>query len=197
LTADIWGRIREALAGNAGEPANDESTLRALWRKRARDLARPVTQEDEGLLWGKFIVLRAGKERYAFRVDDVEEVMRVPPITPVPCVPPHFLGVVNRRGNILPVVDLKVFFGEERTSPTRNSRVVVLSRSRLSLGLLVEGADKILGIPEESIRPPLRNRENLHDEFCAGVMTLERKVVVLIDSWRLLQDDRMKVDKGV
>jgi purine-binding chemotaxis protein CheW len=199
--APIWERISRFLAedgpaANRGSGSHDATELRTLWRRRARELSVPTSQEREGPLTEKLIILRVGRERYAFRVDDVEEIMRVPAVTPVPCVPPAYLGVVNRRGTILPLVDLKVFFGGERAPLTVDSRVVVLSRERLTLGLLAEAADKILGIPAERIGPPPRRGPGLQEDFCAGVLTLDRKVVVLIDSLKLLQDDRLRVDKG-
>jgi purine-binding chemotaxis protein CheW len=199
-TGTVWERIHRELSDsdNRQRPgdAPDSRSLHDVWKKRAEELARPAQGTGESLIGEKIIILRVGKERYAFRVDEVEEVMRVPPITPVPCVPSHVIGVINRRGSILPLVDLKVFFGGQRGAESRESRVVVLSHGKLSLGLLVEAADQIVTLPADSIKPALKRGEGIHEEFCAGVITTGKKLMVLIDSSRLLHDDRMKVDKG-
>ncbi len=197
---DVWTRIHETLSvmdrDVRDSSAGEARILRELWRQRAFELAKPPQGAEETLLWEKLVILRIGKERYAFRVDEVEEIMRLLPVTPVPCVPPHIVGVVNRRGTILPIVDLQVFFGGTRAPETKDSRIVVLSRNRLSLGLLVDAADQIIGFPLEGIMPPLRREEGPQEEFSAGVITLHNRMVVLIDSWKLLRDDKMKVEKA-
>lgn len=196
----IWDRIHdvmsemEVITGQKDDIGEKE--LHELWRKRAESMAKPPEEGEEDLLWEKLIVLKVGKEIYSFRVKDVEEIMRVPPITMVPCVPAYFIGVINRRGSILPLVDLKVFFGYEKMAETRDSRVIVLSRNRLNLGFLVEAADKIISLPADKIKPPGKRGEGIHEEFCAGVITMGKQIVVLIDSLLLLQDQRLKIDKG-
>jgi purine-binding chemotaxis protein CheW len=198
--SNVWTRIHEALSimdrQDRDTASGGETALRDLWRRRAAELARPQQEAEDSLRWEKVIILRIGKERYAFRVDDVEEIMRLLPITPVPCVPPYLLGVVNRRGSILPIVDLQVFFGGSRSPETRDSRIVVLSRNKLTLGLMVEAADQIVSIPAQGVMPPLRRDEGPQEEFCAGVVTLGTRMVVLIDSAKLLRDDKMKVDQA-
>lgn len=195
---DIWERMHgmmdqiETVSGL--KDSDNEEKLQALWKKRAEELARPSKEEEESLIWQKLIILQVGNERYAFKVDDIEEIMQVPPITMVPCTPPHYIGVINRRGSILPVVDLKVLFGSKRGKVTKESRVVVLNNNRLVIGLLVEAADQIIGLPPEKIKPPLKSGEGTHAEFCSGVITLGKDVVVLIDSLKLLKDYRMRVE---
>ncbi len=200
-SSSVWERIRDIMSDidRAAEPAPEErdKVLREKWRRLAVELANPPEEERENLLWEKIIILKVGKERYAFRLDNVEEIMRVPRVTPVPCVPKHFRGVINRRGTVLPVVDLKVFFGGSHGSETTESRVIVLSHGKLNLGLLVEAADSIVGLAPESIQQAPRRGTGIQEEFSEGMITLARKVIVLLDSTRLLQDGRMKVDKGV
>jgi purine-binding chemotaxis protein CheW len=195
---DVWQRIRSVLDGLNEQARQDvnlsREALEAAWRRRAEELARPTSQAGESMLAEKSIVMRLGQELYAFLVRDVEEILRLHPITPVPCVPPHFLGVINRRGSILPIVDLRYFFSAERTEVRDDSRIVVLTRRRLGLGFLVEGADELVSIPVDSIKQPIRRGESKHEEYAAGVFNLGKKMVVLLDSARLLEDDTMKVE---
>ncbi len=196
--ANVWQRIRDVLDHMNDQARQDErlsrAALEAVWRRRAEELARPATQIGESMLAEKGIVMRLGHELYAFLVRDVEEILRLHPITPVPCVPPHFMGVINRRGTILPIVDLRFFFSGERTEVRDDSRIVVLTRRRLGLGFLVEGADELVAIPVESIKVPIRRGESKHEDYASGVFNLGKKMVVLLDSARLLEDDTMRVE---
>jgi purine-binding chemotaxis protein CheW len=176
----------------------DDRTLKKILRKRTKDLAAPATDWKESLSASEnMVVLRVGGEDYAIRLDDVEEIMRLPPITPVPCVPEHFRGIINRRGNILTIVDLKCFFTGKNARLGKESRIVIISREKMALGLLVDRADKIEAIPPENIKPPMRKGGGVQEEFCIGVITLGKRMVVLVDSYRLLMDDRMRVEKEI
>ena len=199
---DLWKRIHRVVAemekASGKGPVDDHKAFLRKLKKRAEELARPADDregrlaEEENLL-----LMKVGKEEYALRLGAVEEIMRLPPITPVPCVPEHFTGVINRRGNILPLIDLQHVFTEKRSKNNPDSRVVVITRHNLYLGLQVDAADKIITVPSKEIKPPLKKGGGTQEEFCTGVVTLGKRMLVLIDSDRLLQDDRMKVDKGV
>ena len=176
----------------------DDGKLKEILKKRADDLAIPAADRKESLSTTEnMVVLKVGGEDYAFRLDDVEEIMWVPPITPVPCVPKHFRGVINRRGNILTVVDLMGFFTGENGRLGQKSRIVIISRDKMALGLLVDKAEKIISIPPENIKPPLKKGGRVQEEFCIGVITLGKRLVVLVDSYRLLKDDRMRVETEI
>lgn len=196
----IWERIHRFL----NEPIRPDvpedvlqRELRDLWRERARELSRPAQEAQDSILWEKLLILKVGKERYALRVHDVEEIIRVPAITPVPCVPVHFRGVINRRGTILPIVDMRLFFDGTATEQSRENRIIVLSRNRYSLGILAEGADKFTAYPTHDIKPPIHKGEGVQNDFCEGVVTIERRMILLVDTAKLLADDRMTVDRMV
>ena len=142
----------EVFAPLAALLANEGSA--ALLKKRAEELARHSPAENEQAL-EPFVHVRLGRsEEYGLPYRFVDEVVAVTTIALVPCAPPSIAGVINRRGQMLPVVDLQHFFGIEAEAgggPHTNATdiaaidIVVVSAGNLSVGIRV---DELLGVSE-------------------------------------------------
>ena len=138
---------REALARFAPLAAvSADEDSRALLRKRAEELARRPEEEDLATQ-EPFIHFRLGRsEEYGVRHGVVDEVIAVATVARVPCAPPAIAGVINRRGQMLPVVDLRQFFGlAAEPQPSEAVNIVVVSAAGMTVGVRV---DELLGISE-------------------------------------------------
>jgi purine-binding chemotaxis protein CheW len=126
------------------------------------------------------------KEEYGVDVRLVQEIIRVTEITQVPRAPEFIKGVINLRGRIIPVVDLKRKLGLGEVETSRQARIVVVEvRGRL-IGLLVDGASQVLKLPVSSIEPAPEEVVSVDEHHIRGVAKLEARLIILVDLQRVL-----------
>jgi purine-binding chemotaxis protein CheW len=133
-------------------------------------------------------------ETFAIELHHISEVFPLKELTPLPCVPPFVLGIINVRGRILPVIDIKKFIDLPSGGLTDLNKVIILNNEEMELGIL---ADSILGLrlitPEET-KPPTSAPAGVHAEYLKGV-TGER--LVILDASKILNDKRIIVNEHV
>ena len=121
------------------------------------------------------------REEYGVDVRLVQEIRRVTEITQVPRAPDFIKGVINLRGRIIPVIDLKKKLGLGEVMSTKLSRIVVVTiRGRL-LGLLVDGASQVLKVPVSLVEPAPEEVVQKGGDYLRGVAKLEKRLIILID----------------
>jgi purine-binding chemotaxis protein CheW len=127
------------------------------------------------------------QEEYGVDVRLVQEIIRVGEITQVPRAPEFLKGVINLRGRIIPVVDLKRKLGlGEVDEAARQSRIVVVKVRERLVGLLVDGASQVLKVPVASIEPPPEEVVEIDANFIRGVAKLERRLIILMELPKVL-----------
>jgi purine-binding chemotaxis protein CheW len=127
------------------------------------------------------------QEEYGVDVRLVQEIIRVGEITQVPRAPGFIKGVINLRGRIIPVVDLKRKLGlGEVEEAARQSRIVVVKVRERLVGLLVDGASQVLKVPVAAIEPPPEEVVEIDANFIRGVAKLERRLIILMDLPKVL-----------
>ncbi len=117
----------------------------------------------------------------------VREIVRVPEITSVPNAPDYIEGVINLRGRIIPVVDLRKRFGEKNFEPDKKNRIVVVEMETRRIGLLVNSASEVLRIPPSDIEEPHNVFKEGELNYITGVGKLKGRLVILLDLNRILQ----------
>lgn len=128
-----------------------------------------------------------GEEEYGVDVRLVQEIIRVSEITQVPRAPEFVKGVINLRGRIIPVVDLKRKLGLGEVAVGRVSRIVVMKLRESLVGLLVDGASQVLKVPVSSIDAAPEEITDIDQSTIRGVAKLERRLIILIDLARILR----------
>lgn len=127
------------------------------------------------------------REEYGVDVRLVQEIIRVSEITQVPRAPGFIKGVINLRGRIIPVVDLKRKLGlGEVDEAARQSRIVVVKVRERLVGLLVDGASQVLKVPVARIEPPPEEVVEIDANFIRGVAKLEQRLIILMDLPKVL-----------
>lgn len=127
------------------------------------------------------------REEYGVDVRLVQEIIRVSEITPVPRAPEFIRGVINLRGRIIPVVDLKRKLGLGEFRQARASRIVVVKLRERLIGLLVDGASQVLKVPLSVIEAAPEEIVEIDQNFIRGVAKLEARLIILIDLPKVLQ----------
>lgn len=126
------------------------------------------------------------REEYGVDVRQVQEIRRVTEITGVPRAPDFIRGVINLRGRILPVLDLKRKLGMGEVETSRATRIVVVRLKERLLGLLVDGASQVLKVAVSRIEPPPEEVVEKGGDYIRGVAKLDDRLIILVDLERLL-----------
>ena len=129
---------------------------------------------------------QVGRETYGVPITSLHEIVRVPEITAVPDAPAYMEGVINLRGKIVSVVDLRKRFGKPAPEGNRRTRILVVEhRGRLS-GLIVDSASEVLKIPESEIEPALSMMQEGGLECITGLGKHNGRLIILLDVGKLL-----------
>src|SRR3989304_3203847 len=167
---------------------------RKILRERAQALARPAAKEISAQEQIEVVEFLLAHERYAIESDYVREVYPLKELTPLPCTPPFVLGVINVRGQILSVIDIKKFSDLPEKGLTNLNKAIILHNDNMELGIL---ADIILGvrsIPLEEIQPSLPTLTGIREEYLKGVA---RGRLVVLEAEKLLSDKKIVVHEEV
>ena len=148
-------------------------------------------------LAGKYLTFGLGKESYGIGVLKIREIIRMFEITPVPELPEHVRGVINLRGKIIPVIDLRTRFGMEHHDTGERSCIVVVqmtsvSHEKCQMGLIVDGVEEVILIREEEIEPPPRFGGALHARYILGMIKVKDKVKTLLDIDQVLAAESLE-----
>ncbi len=135
---------------------------------------------------------RVGGETFAVPIALVHEIVRVPEITAVPEAPECIEGVINLRGKIIPVVDLRKRFGEAAVSRGKKNRILVAEVEGKLVGLMVDAASEVLKLPPSEIEAPPNVFESDELNYVTGVGKLGDRLVILVDLAKVLQRGELK-----
>ena len=173
---------------------NEPDYSKQLLRARAQALAqvRQHAPPAETLL--DLLEFHLAQECYAVETRYVQEVHPLKELTPLPCTPPFVLGIVNVRGRILPVLDLKRFFDLPEKGLTDLHRIILVRGNDLELGLLADVVVGVRSIPADSLQASLSTLTGVRSDYLKGV-TAERLVV--LELARILADPKIIVHEEV
>jgi purine-binding chemotaxis protein CheW len=137
----------------------------------------------------QFISFSVGDEEYGLELLRVKEVIRVREITWLPKAPSFVKGIINLRGDVIPIIDLRDKFGLETREQTAQTRVIVVEVEGRLMGMVVDSASQVVRIPADQIDAPPPVLGGLSQEFITGVGKLEDKLVILLNVDTILTVD--------
>lgn len=163
-----------------------------ILKTRAQALARkPVTQTDEAMI--DVLVFSLATEHYGIETAWVREVVPFKDLTPVPCTPAFYAGIVNVRGRMIAVLDLKQFFDLPGNGLHDLHKIIILHSTDMDVGLLADDVDAVRSVPVSQLQDSLPTLTGLRAEYLKGV-TGERLVV--LDAAKLLADKKLIVQEN-
>lgn len=184
--------IAQAAIERGWRPASEEK--KRVLKARAITLAQEPEEEAAAEEYLEIVEFFLGYEKYGIDSSYVREVYPLKELTPMPCAPPFVLGIINVRGQILSVIDIKKFFDLPEKGLTDLNKVIILHSDSTEFGIL---ADVILGVHSVSLselQPSLPTLTGIRQEYLKGV-TKERLVV--LDAAKLLCDKRIIIHEEV
>lgn len=190
---EIHQRVEAVRAAIERVSAPDAQEVKRILKARAQVLAREPA-ETEAVDSVELVEFVLAHETYGFESRHVREVHVLESLTPLPCTPSFVLGIVNLRGEILSVIDVRRFFDLPQSGLPDLSKVIVLESDDMVFGIL---ADVILGIrriPLAKIQPSLPTLTGIRDKYLKGI-TPERTVI--LDAGKLLADREIVVQEQI
>jgi purine-binding chemotaxis protein CheW len=136
---------------------------------------------------------QVGRETYGVPITSLHEIVRVPEITAVPDAPDYLEGVINLRGKIVSVMDLRKRFGEKQTSVKRHNRILVVEHAGRLAGLIVDSASEVLKIPADAVEAPPAVFQEGGLNCVTGLGKVAGRLVVLLDMSKLLAPASLQV----
>jgi purine-binding chemotaxis protein CheW len=145
---------------------------------------------------GKYLTFRLKNESYGIVVLKIREIIRLQAITPVPQMPPYIKGVLNLRGKIIPVIDLRVKFGLQDIADTEHNCIIVVkldlpNRVSTQIGLIVDGVEEVINISASEIEAAPDFGTALDTTFILGLAKIKGSVKTLLDIDRVLTEETL------
>lgn len=134
----------------------------------------------------QLVAFNLGNEIYGVDIAGVREIIRMQAVTQVPRAPDFVEGVINLRGKVIPVIDLRKRLGLPLKSLTREARISVVEIDRQHIGLIVDGVSEVLRIPAESVEPPSAVITTVDSDYLRGIAKLNERLIILLDIERVL-----------
>lgn len=139
----------------------------------------------------QLVTFRIGNEEYGVDILHVQEIIRMIDITRMPSTPEHIDGVINLRGNIIAVMDLRTRFGMEQKPHDSQTRIMVVNVSGTVMGFVVDAVSEVLRILAGTVAPPPSVMESVDAEYISGVGKLQDRLLILVDLEKIMGDQEM------
>ncbi len=140
----------------------------------------------------KVIVFRLQDEEYGVEVNQVRSIERLEHITRVPRTPKFVKGVINLRGVVTPIINLRSRFGLDEIAYTESTRIIIVAVGELEVGLIVDSANDVIDIPVNAIEPPPEVVGGVEAAYLRGVAKLEKRLLILLNLDKVLNTEEIK-----
>lgn len=141
---------------------------------------------------GKYLTFNLGEEYYGLEILNVREIMRVLRITPVPNTPSYIKGVINIRGKVIPIVDLRLKFDLPEVEYSVQTCIIVVCVGAVEIGLIVDCVSEVMDIPEEEIEDTPEFGIGVDTDTILGISKAAGKVTILLDIEKVLRMDEFE-----
>jgi purine-binding chemotaxis protein CheW len=150
--------------------------------------ARKLRREERG---GKFLTFFLAGEEYGLEILKVQEIIGMMDITPVPRTPEYIRGVINLRGKVIPIVDLRLKFSMEEAERTSETCIIVVEANRVQTGIVVDQVSEVLDVIAENIEDTPAFGADVRTDYILGIGKSEGRVKLLLDIDRVLSDGNL------
>ncbi|HBI26689.1 MAG TPA: chemotaxis protein CheW [Peptococcaceae bacterium] len=154
-------------------------------------------QEEEDTQQDKFLTFFINEEEYGIEIRCVTEIIRMQKITQVPDVADFIKGVINLRGKVIPVMDVRLRFGLEECPYDNRTCIIVINVEEQAVGLIVDRVSEVLDIPASEIDPPPRMYRGAKGRFILGLGKVEGGVKILLNAQKFLSDEKVLLKEEI
>lgn len=140
----------------------------------------------------RYLTFFLGKESYGIEICHVTEIIVLQEITKVPDLPESIIGVINLRGNVISVMDMRKRFRLESRDHDDRTCIIVVDIKGLAVGLVVDTVNEVLYLPQEDVDPPPKTHSGIKSSFIMGIGKVKDQVKILLDIEKILQVDELE-----
>ncbi|MBP1754156.1 MAG: CheW protein [Firmicutes bacterium] len=155
------------------------------------EITRELYNEEEDTQKDKYLTFSLGSETYGIEIRYVTEIVGIQPITVVPELPDYIKGIINLRGKIIPVLDVRSRFKKSSVDYNDRTCIVVIDIKDISIGIIVDTVEEVLSIPEDEIVPP-PDMNKAGRKYIKGIGKTGSQVTLLLDCEKLLDEDEVE-----
>jgi purine-binding chemotaxis protein CheW len=152
-----------------------------------------IAIEEEDTQEGRFLTFSLGSESYGIEIRYVTEIIGIQPITEIPELPDYIRGIINLRGKIIPVMDVRLRFKKEPKEYNDRTCVIVVDIRDVSVGLIVDSVSEVLTIAEQDIVEPPQINRGSSNRYIKNIGKVGNDVKLLLDCDKLLSENEMEV----
>ena len=152
------------------------------------NMIRAIMEEDEDTQKGKYLTFLLDSESYGIGINNVTEIIGIQPITLVPELPDYIRGIINLRGKIIPVMDVRLRFKKAFREYNDRTCIIVIDINDLSIGLIVDSVSEVLVIPDQEIIPP-PSINKISNRYIKGIGKTDNQVKLILDCDKLIGED--------
>ncbi|MFW5649348.1 MAG: chemotaxis protein CheW [Candidatus Alkaliphilus sp. MAG34] len=146
--------------------------------------------EEEDTQKGKYLTFSLGNEFYGIEIKHVTEIIGIQPVTEIPELPDHIKGIINLRGKIIPVMDVRLRFKKPPREYNDRTCVIVIDIKDVSVGLIVDSVSEVLSINEEDIVSPPNVKKD-GNKYIKAIGKVGDEIKLILDCDKLLSDDEI------
>ena len=155
-------------------------------------IEQSVIDQEEDTQKGKFLIFTLGSEDYGLDIKYVTEIIGIQKITEVPELPEYIRGIINLRGRIIPVMDVRLRFRKSFREYNDRTCIVIVETKDISVGLILDAVSEVISIPDQDIaKPPDLNKEH-GNRYIKGIGKVRIEVKLLLDCNKLLSNDEIQ-----
>ncbi len=144
-------------------------------------------------LISQYVIFKLNDESYGVPIEYVETIEKLTEITRVPNVPHYINGVMNLRGEVIPVIDLRKRFQLDHVPPTDDSRIIVLSVDEISVGILTDSCSEIISLDKNQIDKTYDLMSSFEDDYIEGIGKSNERMLIILDIPKLVRNDTINV----
>jgi purine-binding chemotaxis protein CheW len=152
-----------------------------------------LMEEQEDTQHGRFLTFALGEEVFGIEIRFVKEIIGLQPVTRLPEVPDYIKGIINLRGKIIPVIDVRLKFGKEPVAYNDRTCIIVIETSDITVGLIVDNVAEVLAIDDENIVPPPDTRSGIQNRYLSGIGKVGSDVKLLLDCESLFKESEVQI----
>ena len=157
------------------------------------DLEKKIMEREQaGENIVRYLEFSLGTEHFAIPLPVVNEVIAMPAITPVPMTPSHFLGVINLRGQVLSIIDLRRKLNITKRQDSSEEAIIIGNVGFTNLGMTVDSINKVLPINEKLVNGTPNIESKIRKDYITGIYNIENSLVFLLDLKKILTPEDLK-----
>ncbi len=156
-----------------------------------------MTSDDRKQIKKELVLFDLGKEVYGIDISVVIEIIRMQPITKVPKAPFFVEGVINLRGKVIPIVDMRKRFGLPKAEQNKDNRIMVLDSGGQNIGIIIDAVTEVLRIPSDSVEPPSDIIVSASSDYLLGIAKHDKNMIILLDMERVFSKDGVNATASI